>query len=149
MDSVDPGKLWKIIKNIKIETSVDINSISSAVAAIENKMNIESSYLVFDNMTENNLKIAAEMYFYLVTSREKSSSWIIFYTNLIQTENVSQILLSLNRLMKGTKPMDDKFKIIANKVFKRVTSLQSLKYEGIDQLFAGRNLLKSEGLFFK
>ena len=72
-----------------------MNSISGAVTEIEHLLEIESSYLIFKNMTTNNLKIAAEMYLYLCTFREKSLSWSVFYKNLLQTDDVGQILLSL------------------------------------------------------
>ena len=139
MRDVNPEKLWNIIKKIKYETAVDMNSISGAVTEIEHLLEIESSYLIFKNMTTNNLKIAAEMYLYLCTFREKSLSWSVFYKNLLQTDDVYQILLSLNRLMKGTRPKENKFKIIANKVFKKITNLLSLKYEEIEHLLPGRS----------
>ena len=109
---MNPEKIWNIIKKVKYEKSVDLNNIYEAVASVEQKMEVESSYVIFENMTASNLKIAAEIYLFLSTpSRDDEFlSWIVFYKNLIQTENLNQILLSLNRLMKETRLTENKFK---------------------------------------
>ena len=54
-------------------------------------------------MTNKELKTAAEMFLYLNMCPPTIKPWLVFYKELFQTQSPDQIILTLNRLMKGTK----------------------------------------------
>jgi len=127
------------VKKIKSEMSFD-TSIGEKVAEVEKQLPIESSDLRLKNVTSNDLILAAEMFLYLKMSHGTLKPWFIFYGDLFQqTENVGQIILTLNRLIQGSQ---NEIKIIARKIFKRLTNMLSLKYEEIQNLIPKRH--KSE-----
>ena len=53
-------------------------SIGEKVTEFAKHLPIESSYLRFENVTSNDLEIAAEMFSYLEMSQGTSKPWFIF-----------------------------------------------------------------------
>ena len=150
-------KLWNVVKQIKIDTSVDktckdgtlnndglYTDMLEQVQAVEKELGIESSEDRLENLTTTDLKNAAEMFIYLNICPKTLKPWLVFYRDLFQTESLERIVLTLNRMMKGTGT-DKYFKSLAQKLFKKISSLFSLKYEKIQSMFmpAGNASLKN------
>ena len=88
------------------------------VEAVENKLHLKSSDLIFENMTSENLETVAEMFIYLnmcpVTLTWQAStdeqqwfkSWFILYHDLFKSKSLNHIILALNRVMKSYSPKD-------------------------------------------
>ena len=85
-------------------------------------------YTRFENMTAEDLKIAAEIFIYMNTCplKEWFLSWRLFYNNLFETKFPDQIILTLNRLLKSK---DTTFLHINQKLFKKAMSLLSTESE--------------------
>ena len=106
--------LWENI----LETSINLGKISNSDCdkgffdvyhvqknnkAIEEKLGLNTSY-DFENITEQNLTSAAEMFIYLNRCPHGGNpAWVQFYKNLFLTYKPDIILMTLNRLMKTTQ----------------------------------------------
>ena len=123
-----------IVKTIKIETSIDLtceiynilkrSGRSSQVKVVEQKLQIESSEQIIETLTNDELKTAAELFVYLNMCPGTIKPWIKFYKDLFQTQSPDQIILTLNRLMKGTRtPQNEYFHNLGEKFLNRVKSL--------------------------
>ena len=76
------------------------DSIMPQVKAVEQILNIESSEQINDNKTNEDLKIAAEMFLYLFMCPETIKPWTVFYKDLFLTQSPDQkIILTLNRVL--------------------------------------------------
>ena len=124
------------VRQIKLQKSLDVscqgsygfNLESSVVDTAEEQLKTNSSDERFNNMTAEDLKTAAEMFIYLNMCPEAIKSWIVFYKEIFENESPDQMILTLNRMMKGTRtPQNEFFKQLAETLFKRVTSLFSLQ----------------------
>ena len=143
---------------LAIETSDDINkscdytglyiesSSSSVVTKVERVLKTESSEERYENMTSNDLKIAAEMFIYLHVcpyyrgqiNEKWFKSWSSFYDDLFLTESPNQIILTINRMMNVKTSLNENDKLRAQKLFKRVTRSMSLSYKDIESLLPGK-----------
>ena len=156
---MSPDNLWDVVKTVKLETSLDKScgkdslysppkgfsrkdNTLSQVLAVEEKLGIESSEQNFENMTRDDLEIAAQMYIYLVmcpatddsSIQQWFNSWLTFYKSFFATESPDQIILTLNRMTK-VKPLSDKDgKVRAEKLFRKATSLLNLNYGDFQRL---------------
>ena len=139
-------KIWRSVKKVKLETSLDTICDRTGwyydklfqVAAVEEQLQIESSEERFAKISLEDMNAAAEMFIYLNTCPRSFKPWIEFYKYLFQTQSPKKIILSLNRIMKEALNQKDVFlKKLAHNLFKRMTSLLSLKYEEIQSLFPG------------
>ena len=82
-----------------------------------------------ENMTEDEFRVPAALFLKLVICPKNLKPWFIFFRDLFQNESADQIVLSLNRILKNKSTMQTKdLKTIANKLFKRATTLFSLNY---------------------
>ena len=78
----------------------------SRVAEVRKQLKVESSSVgIFENITTSNLEIAGEIYIALIFSLNKysdhfSNTWCMFYKDLFENNSPSQIILTLNRMMK-------------------------------------------------
>ena len=149
-------KFWKVVKQIKIDTSVDkackdgalkdglYTDILEQVQTVEKELRIESSEDRLENLTTTDLKNAAEMFIYLNICPKALKPWLVFYKDLFLNESPEQIVLTLNRMMKGTGT-DEYFKSLAQTLFKKISSSFSLKYNKIQSMFmpAGNASLKN------
>ena len=76
----------------------------SQVEAVEQKLQIESYEQINEILlTNEELQSAGEMFLYLTMCSDTIEPWIVFYNNLFQTQSPDLVLLTLNRLIKGTK----------------------------------------------
>ena len=130
--SVD--NVLNIVKTIKLETSIDltceiynilkISGRLSQVKVVEQKLQIESSEQIIEALTNDELKTAAELFVYLNMCPGTIKPWIKFYKDLFQTQSPNQIILTLNRLIKGTRtPQNEYFHNLGEKFLNRVKSL--------------------------
>ena len=136
------------VNRVKRETSLDIDcasdglyygsDVAKMVDAVEQKLDIKSPSQRFDNITDKNLKQAADIFMHLDTCPGELKSWFLFYKYLFQNPYPDQIILALNRMMKVSKrPQHQYFKSVAKTLFKKATQLLSLKYEEIQNLVLG------------
>ena len=110
------------------------------VNVIENDLKIESTDVIFENISKASLKAAAELFIYLNPIYAKAYEcsfnafntwfgiWLPFYNDLFKTQSADKIILALNRLTKTTTQPS---KIAAEDIFMRTTTILSLKYKYI------------------
>ena len=125
--------IWKVVKEIKSGSSIDItcgvtasaskkdflysnNFQVTQVAAVENQLNVVPTHIRFQNMTIEDLKNAAEMFMYLNTCIGSLKPWFVFYKDLFKNKSPDLIILTLNRIMKGRSMEKGYFKIMAMKL---------------------------------
>ena len=119
--------------NIPDDSSSSVQG--NKVEALEQLLKIEPSELLMKNMTPEVLKTAAEMFLYLYSCPEKLKPWFLFYNDLFQSHSAHQIILTLNRMMKGTlTPHNIFFKKMSKDLFKKASYLFPLKYKEIQSL---------------
>ena len=111
----------------------DDQTILELVAEFEKQLNVTSTDLSFTNITSEDLLMAAEMFIYLIicprleTDTENwYGSWFKFNKDLLETESLGTIILTLNRLMKTTSNPQRE---IGQKLFDKITTLLSLNYK--------------------
>ena len=86
-----------------VATMLEEDDSLSQVEAVEQELQIESSEQINDNLTNDKLQTAAEMFVYLIMCPNDMKPWIVFYKNLFKTQSPDQIILTLNRIIKGSK----------------------------------------------
>ena len=110
-------------------------------------MCIASSDMIFNNMTEETLQKAAEMFIFLTSCSETIRSWFYFYENLFTQKTPTQIIVDLNRVLKGEDtPENMDMKTIARKLFLKLDKILSLKYTGIKSMTQGMDSLMLKNL---
>ena len=144
MENVDIGSIWIAIKRTKSDITADQLCISNSyhaavitdnVESVQQYLHVKSSDDVSEQMTNETLKIAAKMFWYLNSCTKESKPWVQFYTNLFQNSPPDQIVLSLNRILKkGNK----KFGAIAMTLFQNLTSVLNLNYPEIQSFINGK-----------
>ena len=70
------------------------------VKKLEQKLLLKASDSKHKNI-DNTLKTAAEMFIYLYTCPDKHNTWFAFYMDVFETLSINEILLTLNRILKG------------------------------------------------
>ena len=160
MTKLNRENIWKVVKNIKTELSLDLecrlspdlllyDDKMSQVNLLENQLGIQSTEVKFENIGRENLKTAAEIYIYLNTCPDSLKPWFLFYQDLFHNQSPNQIILTLNRMMKSRRTsQNENFLKIAKTIFKEASTLLSLKYEEIQNLIPGTrnmNLKKNHG----
>ena len=96
----------------------------SRVKAVEEKLQVESSDQIIEHFTHDQLTNAADLFIYLVMCPDTIKPWIGLYKDLFQTQSPDQILLTLNRIMKGTKtPKDLYLNNLAENLFVKLKNM--------------------------
>ena len=110
------------------------------VSAIENDLKIESTDVIFANISKASLKAAAELFIYLNPIYAKANEcsfnafntwfgvWSPFYNALFKTQSADKIILTLNRIIKTTTQLS---KDAAEDILTRAATILSLKYQYI------------------
>ena len=120
-----------MVKTVKSGTSLDLSCNGDTilaqpldqVKAVEQMLQIESSEQINDTLTREELRTAGEMFLYLNMCPDEIKPWIVFYKDLFQTQSPDQIILTLNRLMKGSRTQtNEHFKELAEMLLKRILS---------------------------
>ena len=110
----------------------------SLVEIVENLLQVTPSDVIIENITTTKLEHAGEMFLYLVSCFEQLDPWYHFYADLLQNQPLDFVLLTLNRILKSDNPnQNEDLKTVAQKLFKRVGDLFSLKYPKIQNLTNG------------
>ena len=133
------------MKTVTSETSLDLRCyrymldddvMMSQVKAVEEMMQIESSEIIDESLTNEQLKTAAQMFLFLNTCPNTRwfKSWFSFYKDLFLTKSADQIILTLNRMIKTETSHDKAGKLRAKKLLQRNKSLLSLQFEEIGRL---------------
>ena len=156
MDDIDIVSIWNSVKKTKAEVSLDEkcnhNSYEAAVMtdnveSVQKYLGIESSDDVSKQMTNETLKIAARMFWYLNSCTKESKPWVQFYSNIFQKSPPDQIVLNLNRILKkDNKKMGE----IAMTLFQNLTSVLNLNYPEIQSFINGKeNSSLKTGIYVK
>ena len=88
-------------------------------------------------MTDAKLKTAAEMYFYILSCPGRLLPWFAFYSDLFQNKPPNQIVLTLNRVLKGEKNTVNKnagLRKIAENLFTVIATNSTFKYKEIKRM---------------
>ena len=115
------------------------------------KLGIGTSKQTFKNMTELILKNAAEMFMYLnicpgaKTWKDWFTPWSTFYIDLFAINSPDEIILTLNRFMNIDQPKSTNDEKIMKEIFRKATTLLSLKYETIQKMLPGVSINASKG----
>ena len=151
LNNVNDGDLWNILKKVKLENlskkvctngQLDINgatSVGNQVKDFIDKLGIKSTnYAQYDNMTDVILKRAANMFMYLIFCPEDTKPWIFFYIDLFKNEPVDKIVLTLHRILKSkASSKNEKFQLIASKLYTKITTSLSFKSKDIQNMIHG------------
>ena len=73
-------------------------SLRSLLDHLEKEINVNKSEHIFENVTNENLKKAGEMFVYLAYCHDIANHWLMFYEQLFQKQNLNQIILALNKI---------------------------------------------------
>ena len=128
---------WDLVKKIKSQMSFEdscvtvyysIADMENNVRKVLNKMQVLPTNVKVDNITRENLKMAAEMFIYLNTCPDPA--WFKFYRDLFEKHSLEFIILTLNRLLKNANK-DSHSQFIASTILHRLTSMFSLSYPEI------------------
>ena len=123
------------MKSIKSESPLDLScsddllvadDMLSRVKAVEQMLQIEPSRKINETLTNEELKIAAEMFLYLTMCHDTIKPWMAFYKDLFKTQSPEQIILTLNRMIKASVTAtqeNEYFKKIAELFLQRILSM--------------------------
>ena len=133
--------IFSVVKTVKSKTNLDLgcaysrlsdDSMLSQVKAVEQMLKIESSEHINDTLTKKELKTAGEMFIYLIMCPDEIKPWLLFYKDLFQFQSPDQIILTLNRLMKGPRTH-------TNEIYKK---LAEIFFNRISKMLLGRKIEK-------
>ena len=140
--------MWHVAKRIKSLTSLDdyscdgsglynYNDLSYQVDKVEQQLGVDSSDVIYQNMSAEHLKGVGELFVYLNACPQASLSWwlkplTIFYKNLIKTKSPFEILLTLNRFTKTLRDVNA-IRTIED-LFVRATQLFNVDYKNVQNI---------------
>ena len=142
--------MWTILRKLKLGIPAQKcygdykvyspDQIRLNVAAVEEQLGGTADENIYDvNDNEETLKIAADLFFYLNSCSNDLEPWILFYRELFLYKSPNQIILTLNRILKVREsPENQDLKIVAQKLFKRISIMFSLQYPTLKDIRNGR-----------
>ena len=144
-----------MVKTVKSRASLDCDNENthvkddSMLKAVEQMLQIESSEQINKTLTNENLQSAGEMFLHLFMCPYTEKPWLLFYKELFQTQSPDQIILTLNRIMKGPRAQTNKFfKNVAEILLNR--TLSTFHGRGAESTASSAEKeLKREGRFIK
>ena len=116
MHKTDTGTIWNVTKRVRWEiltkqfrcgSNEMLNVQVAEVIAFEKYLGMKTSEIKLPNMSNVELKKAADPFTYLTFCPGKLNQWLLFYKDLLETRSPSQILLTLNRIMKKADTLND------------------------------------------
>ena len=115
---------------------------------LEDRLNISISNEFFENIGEETLNLAGQMFLFLnscprnflVTEKLKS------FKNYLSTENVESILKFLNRLIVKIKD-DDVIKKTSLAIINKFLNMKGLQYKNIEEIYKSTSQEKSKNEF--
>ena len=124
---VNIPEIWRVVKKIRSEsefqrvcntfeskTLYTDSDIQLNVRAVEEELKINSSDAVFENITKDQMKVAAEMFVYLNFCPDSLKAWFLFYNDLFENKSSDVIILTLNRILKSGETNQNKASQILN-----------------------------------
>ena len=150
LNNINDDELWNNLKKVKLEKlskkfctngQIDFNgetSVKNQVNEVMDKLGINSTIQQYDNMTDVIMERAANMFMYLIFCPKDTKPWIFFYTDLFKNEHVDKIVLTLHRILKSkASPKNEKFQLIARKLYTKITTILSFKSKDIQNMIQG------------
>ena len=120
------------------ENLIESDRILKVIDYMENRLNVTIPKETNANIKEEELNIAASEFLYLFSCSDMSRAWILFYKNLFKNKAPDEILLTLNRILKGKNGIHkNDMMTIAKRLFKRYSAMIHTHYEHIQNLFYG------------
>ena len=149
MSNSSIDKIWNVIRIIKSKVSFDLrctnyglyfcydccNDIKPQVDALQIALKTNATDIRLETTTKEFLKTASEMFLYLNSCSKSLNPWFLYYMDLFKNQSPDQIILTLNRIMKTNK--NQKMMSITKKLFNKLNSVLSLKYQDIENLIQG------------
>ena len=113
-NSISDDNIQRVVRTVKSETSLNLRcdesnamlsgeDVLSRVKAVEQIIHFESTEQIDETLTNEKLQNAGEMFLYLIMCPTAIKPWVMFYKDLYLTQSPDHILLTLNRLGKGTR----------------------------------------------
>ena len=144
--------LYPGYKTVPLPGLAVLHIIDANQKHLEEKLNVSSSNIKFhDDVTEETLKTAGEMFIYLNSCPHVLDSKIFkSLKSYISTENVKSILLFLNRLLIYSDEDDEIVKKAALAVLNKLLHLKGLKLRKIQEMSTSSSpeKMKNEDLTF-
>ena len=112
--------------------------VKSNIDAVEELLKTNFTEEINKNISIDDLKTAADMFFYLNSRSYLLREWFSFYSDLFNKKSAYQIILTLNRILKVDNTSRNKeLKTIAAQLFQKTTDLLFLKYRKIKSFIHG------------
>ena len=126
----DPRHLYPVMySGAQVKLNID---------AVEELLKTNFTDKITKNITIDDLKTAADMFFYLNSRSYLLREWFSFYSNLFNKKSAYQIILTLNRILKVDNTSRNlELKTIAAQLFQKTTDLMLLKYRKIKSFIHG------------
>ena len=137
-----------------MDLSHDLHIIDANQKNLEEKLNVSTSTKFHDEITEETLQTAGEMFIYLNSCPYVYISYVMKITkslkSYISTENVKSILLFLNRLLINSNEDNEIVKKAALAVLNKLLHLKGLKLRKIQEMSTSSSTekMKNEDLTF-
>ena len=129
-------KLWRVKREKDCKKNMFVNEelLGENIEEIGGGLNLTVSSAVLDDLTEETLSAAAELYIYLIyCPTDKMKEWQDFYRDLL-TRPLKTIILTLSSIMSKKRMMSNSEFNLASKIFTKISSAFDLKSRTIDQL---------------
>merc|ERR1711884_78651 len=98
--------------------------VKSNIDAVEELLKTNFTEEINKNISIDDLKTAADMFFYLNSRSYLLREWFSFYSDLFNKKSAYQIILTLNRILKVDNTSRNKeLKTIAAQLFRKTTDL--------------------------
>ena len=168
LSNLTEDEIWKILTEKKSQLNAYLNSNychedgifnSSTILGIVGRfekqiqMNVNDTKNILNTMTIPTLNKAAEMFMYLNWCSQYLHPWLNFYRDLFINKSPAEIVLAMNKVLKGSKtfsPQSKLLKLYRDKIFNNITSLLSLKYEEINSIINGsKKVFSNNGIDFE
>ena len=138
--------VWNVVKKIRSAILVQDSCIDGVFphtgvffSRFSNKLQSKKEdAIALKDMNETTLAIAANIFLYLNSCPTPLKPWFVAYKQMFELKSPVEIVLALNRMMKIPDTTQNKaMKIIAEKLFIKVTQLFKLKYQRIQNISQG------------
>ena len=130
-------RIWAAVREINTQMCGDFKKLP-LVMAVEEKLQVKSTDMRFNNITDADLNTAAQMIIYMCTTCTENSNpeWVRFYFNLFKTQSPNEIILTLNRLQVILSSVNNyitRFGVFETnlKLFNRTKAILGLKHKQI------------------
>ena len=114
------------------------NDAFQNVLDLERQLKVESSNEILENISKEHLHQGAKSFLYLNLCSNLLRPWYEFYVDLFKNKSPSQIVVTMNRILKGSnKAKNLPLETIAKRLFGRISSVLALKYQTIKNMTKG------------